>query len=81
MFGSWPGEKMDQKGQETINVPKSSKANGTAETEDYDKAIESLARILRCLGRHSVDLEERSEDVIEKEFERWAMRVGGGVDP
>jgi diguanylate cyclase (GGDEF)-like protein len=72
-------EKMDQNGQETMNVPKSSKANGTAETEDFDKAIESLARILRCLGRHSFDLEERSEDDIEKEFERWAMHVLVGM--
>ena len=71
--------KMDQKCQETMNVPESNKAKGTAETEEYDNAIESLARILRCLGRHSFDLEERSEDDIEKEFERWAMHVLVGV--
>ena len=70
---------MDQKCQETMNVPESNKAKGTAETEEYDNAIESLARILRCLGRHSFDLEERSEDDIEKEFERWAMHVLVGV--
>ena len=38
-----------------------------------------MGRILRCLGRHSFDLEERSEEEIEKEFERWAMHVLVGV--
>ena len=46
-----------------------------AEAEDDEKALESLGRILRCLGRHSFDLEDRSEEAIEKEFERWAMHV------
>jgi hypothetical protein len=50
-----------------------------AEVEDDGKALESLGRILRCLGRHSFDLEDRSEEEIEKEFERWAMHVLVGV--
>jgi len=79
MFGSWSGEKTHKKGQETMNVPKTSEPNGTTEKEDYDKALESLGRILRCLGRHSFDLEERSEEEIEKQFERWAMHVLVGV--
>ena len=79
MLGSWSGRKTDQKGQETMNVPKTNKTNGTAKAEDDDKALESLGRILRCLGRHSFDLEERSEEEIEKEFERWAMHVLVGV--
>jgi diguanylate cyclase (GGDEF)-like protein len=79
MLGSWSGRKTDQKGQETMNVPKTNKTNGTAKAEDDEKALESLGRILRCLGRHSFDLEERSEEEIEKEFERWAMHVLVGV--
>jgi diguanylate cyclase len=79
MLGSWSGRKTDQKGQETMNVPKTNKTNGTAKAEDDDKALESLGRVLRCLGRHSFDLEERSEEEIEKEFERWAMHVLVGV--
>ena len=79
MLGSWSGRKTDQKGQETMNVPKTNKTNGTAKTEDDDKALESLGRVLRCLGRHSFDLEERSEEEIEKEFERWAMHILVGV--
>jgi len=75
MLGSWSGRKTDQKGQEMMNVPKTNKTNGTAKAEDDEKALESLGRILRCLGRHSFDLEERSEEEIEKEFERWAMHV------
>jgi len=79
MFGSWSGEKTHKKGQEAMNVPKTSEPNGITGKEDYDKALESLGRILRCLGRHSFDLEERSEEEIEKEFERWAMHVLVGV--
>ena len=79
MLGSWSGRKTDQKGQEMMNVPKTNKTNGTAKAEDDEKALESLGRILRCLGRHSFDLEERSEEEIEKEFERWAMHVLVGV--
>jgi len=64
-----------------MSVSKIKDINGMAEAEDHDKALESLGRILRCLGRHSFDLEERSEEEIEKEFERWAMHVlvGGSI--
>ena len=79
MLGSWSGGKSDQKGQKTMNVPKTNETNGTAGAEDDDKALEALGRILRCLGRHSFDLEERSEEEIEKEFERWAMHILVGV--
>ena len=79
MLGSWSVGKTDQKGQEAMKVQKTSEPNGTTETEDYDKALESLGRILRCLGRHSFDLEELSEEEIEKEFERWALHVLVGV--
>ena len=58
-----------------MSVSKLKDINGIAEAEDHDKALESLGRILRCLGRHSFDLEDRSEEEIEKEFERWAMHV------
>jgi len=47
----------------------------TVEAEEHDKALESLARVLRCLGRHAFELEQLSEEAIEKEFERWAMHV------
>ena len=79
MLGSRSEEKTDQKIQEAMKVPKTSESNGTTETEDYDKPLESLGRILRCLGRHSFDLEELSEEEIEKKFERWAMHVLVGV--
>jgi len=79
MLGSRSVGKTDQKGQEAMKVQKTSEPNGTTETEDYDKALESLGRILRCLGRHSFDLEEVSEEEIEKKFERWAMHVLVGM--
>jgi len=69
----------DGKGQETMSHPTTSETNGAAEAEDYDKALEALARILRCLGRHAFELEELSEEAIEKAFERWAMHVLVGV--
>ncbi len=43
--------------------------------KDYEKSLEALARILRCLGRHAFDLEQRSEEHIEQDFERWAKHV------
>ncbi len=58
-----------------MGVLKVQSANITPEVEDYNKAVESLGRILRSLGRHSFELEERSEKEIEKDFERWAMHV------
>ena len=75
MLGSWSGGKTDQKGQKTMNVPKTCATKDAVGAEDQEKGLESLARILRTLGRHAFDLEERSEEEIEKEFERWAMHV------
>ncbi len=79
MLGSRSGGKTDQKRQEAMKAQKTSEPSRTTETEDYDKALESLGRILRCLGRHSFDLEEVSEEEIEKKFERWAMHVLVGM--
>jgi diguanylate cyclase (GGDEF)-like protein len=53
----------------------STQSNGWGQADDYDRALESLARILRTLGRHALEMEQRSEEEIEKEFERWAMHV------
>ena len=64
MFGSRSGRNPDQKSLEAMKVTKTSEAYGTTETENYDRALESLGRILRCLGRHSFDLEELSEEEI-----------------
>ncbi len=75
MFGSWSGGKSDQKNEKTKSSSNSSVANGAGATEEFDKAIESLARVLRCLGRHSFELEQQTEEDIEKEFERWAMHI------
>ncbi len=75
MFGSWSGGKTAQKGQATVSSSKTDASNGTAQSGDFDQAIESLARVLRCLGRHSFELEQQTEEEIEKEFERWAMHI------
>ncbi len=75
MFGSWSGGKAAQKDQTTVSPSKTPASNGTTQSKDFDQAIESLARVLRCLGRHSFELEQQTEKEIEKEFERWAMHV------
>ena len=62
-----------------MNVAKTDAARNMIEATEGEKALESLGRILRSLGRHSFDLEERSEEEIEKEFERWAMHVLVGM--
>ena len=75
MFGAWSERGIDQKGQDMMKGTTQSQTNGAAEVENDGQAIVSLGRVLRCLGRHSFDLEERSEKEIEKEFEKWAMHV------
>ena len=79
MLGSWSIGKKDQKQENHGEEPrKHTVANGSPAAEasvEYDKALESLARILRSLGRHAFELEQLSEEAIEKEFERWAMHV------
>ncbi len=70
-----------REGTDAMDVAKTDAANEMIAAADGEKALESLGRILRSLGRHSFDLEERSEEKIEREFERWAMHilVGAGI--
>lgn len=83
MLGSWSIGKKDHSNEN--RAPKEPVANGSRATdisEESDKALESLARVLRCLGRHAFALDQLSEEEIEKEFERWARHVlvGAKVD-
>ncbi|WNM63828.1 GGDEF domain-containing protein [Candidatus Nitrospira neomarina] len=76
MLGSWSIGKKDHSHEN--RAPKEPVANGSGATEiseESDKAYESLARVLRCLGRHAFALDQLSEEDIEKEFERWARHV------
>jgi diguanylate cyclase len=76
MLGSWSIGKKDQPNDEgSRETPGANGSQAAGESVEYDKALESLARILRTLGRHAFELEEHSEEAIEKEFERWAMHV------
>ncbi len=75
MVGDWLGGKANPKDQGMPGAVMPPQPNGLVQAEDYDKALESLARILRSLGRHAFEMEQRSEEEIEKEFERWAMHV------
>ncbi|MDH5700362.1 MAG: diguanylate cyclase, partial [Nitrospirota bacterium] len=76
MLGSWSIGKKDH--SNANGSQKDQDANGSGATEvsgESDKALESLARVLRCLGRHAFELDQLSEEAIEKEFERWARHV------
>jgi diguanylate cyclase len=76
MLGSWSIGKKDHSNEN--RGPKEPVANGSRATEiseESDKAFEALARVLRCLGRYAFELDQLSEEDIEKEFERWARHV------
>jgi diguanylate cyclase (GGDEF)-like protein len=79
MLGSWSIGKKDHNHQnhdeESRKTPDANESHAAEASIEYDKALESLARILRSLGRHAFELEQISEEAIEKEFERWAMHV------
>ncbi len=81
MFGSWTKGKTDVKDQKVKSTPQASESSEAAVVIDHDQALEPLARVLRSMGRHAFDLEELSEEDIDKEFERWAMHVlvGGSI--
>ncbi|MFZ1747003.1 MAG: GGDEF domain-containing protein [Nitrospirales bacterium] len=76
MLGSWSIWKKDHPHEN--GAQKEPVANGSRATDisgESDKALESLARVLRSLGRHAFELDQLSEKDIEKEFERWAKHV------
>ncbi len=75
MFGSWSKGKTDVKDQKVKSVSQANASDETVVAGDHDQALEPLARVLRSMGRHAFDLEELSEEDIQKEFERWAMHV------
>lgn len=83
MRGPWSIGKNDH--HKENGTQKEQIANGSRATEvsgESDKAVESLARVLRCLGRHAIELDQLSEAEIEKEFERWSRHVlvGAQID-
>ncbi|MGP0591848.1 GGDEF domain-containing protein [Nitrospira sp. T9] len=76
MLGSWSIGKKDHSNEN--RAQKEPVANGSRApefSEESDKVFQSLARVLRCLGRHAFELDQLSEEDIEKEFERWARHV------
>ena len=74
MFKLWSGDE-NESGQ-----TKSENSSGKARPEssgfeEAEPAAETLAKVMRLLGRHSFDLDKIEAQDIEKEFERWAMHV------
>ncbi len=75
MFRTWTKENT-QKTKDGALSPKSSpNVRDGIGVEDQEKSLEALARVLRILGRHAFELEQRTEEDIEKEFEHWALHV------
>jgi len=76
MLGSWSIRKKEHSNGNGSQKDQDANGFGAIEVSGgSDKALESLARVLRCLGRHAFELEQLSEEAIEKEFERWARHV------
>ncbi|WP_342349881.1 GGDEF domain-containing protein [uncultured Nitrospira sp.] len=82
MLGSWSIGKKDQSDNGSQKEQGANGSRPVGESGESDKAVESLARVLRCLGRHAFELHQLSEEEIEKEFERWARHVlvGAQID-
>ncbi len=82
MLGSWSIGKKNQSDNGSQKEQDSNGSRPAEESGESDKAVESLARVLRCLGRHAFELDQLSEKDIEKEFERWARHVlvGAQID-
>jgi diguanylate cyclase len=77
MLGSWSLGKQPEQSDRNVLSPSKGAHEGLSRGLDRqgEQALEALARILRTLGRHAFDLDQRSPADIEKEFERWAMHV------
>ena len=75
MLSSWSIGKKGQQNEKNGLLSAEGDGHQSDSPEDYEKALEALARVLRCLGRHAFDLEQRSEEEIEQDFERWAKHV------
>lgn len=76
MLGSWAiGNKNPHNDDGSRKAPRENGSPADEASVEYEKVLESLARILRSLGRHAFELEQLSEKAIEKEFEQWAMHV------
>lgn len=84
MFNLWNSQKNNTDGGTKVlekgnrcSLPDGS-ADGPSPT---DQATETVAKILRILGRHSFDLDKGSAEGFSKDFERWARHVLLGISP
>lgn len=76
MLGSWSIGKKDHPYKNRTHDEQNAKGSEVQQVSgESDKALESLARVLRILGRHAFELDQLSEEAIEKEFDRWARYV------
>ena len=75
MLGSWSLRKKEPVDKGVTQSPEMQENNGAQTSDDEDTVSEYFARILRSFGRNAFDLEELSEEDIEKEFEQWARHV------
>lgn len=80
MFGIWKISKI--KKEDLVTRGKTFSGNGHSNhPNDGDPATETVAKMLRILGRHAFDLDKADAESIGKEFERWARHVLLGISP
>jgi len=74
MFKLWSGNEKKTSPTTPEHLP-SSTSPSVHEHDQTAQVTETLAKVLRLLGRHSFDLDHMAVNDIEKDFERWAMHV------
>jgi|GEM_PF-719442 len=78
--GQAPPGSSSEGGSEPPRSRSSRPANALVEDPEV-QAIESLAEVLRSMGRHSFDLDEVTSDDSKEAFEKWALRLLVGDVP
>ncbi len=58
------------------NEPESARVPSSRQVGDSDeKALDTLAAVLRSLGHHAFDLDDMPQDLVRESFEKWAQRL------
>lgn len=64
-----------EKSQLAELVPSSRGQRSLSPEEAETLAIDALSAVLRTLGHHAFDLEERNREDVRDQFEKWALRL------
>jgi len=75
MFKLWSSQKGREDEVAVQEVTQDSGNGSSTPDEDNGAAVETVAKILRILGRHAFDLDKGDAESFNREFERWARHV------